>query len=137
MSDPLAPEVVVKRFIQAMNSWELAAWKLSRAARDSANPSLYQSEVMAMQREVFSKHCTQRERLHGREGSFQRPPEYAPERETIIQVDVHGARAHVDTKREAALGGVSHRYVLHRDDGAWLIDSLKRMHNGIWVPTIL
>jgi NTF2 fold immunity protein len=137
MSDSLAPEVVVKRFIQAMNSWELAAWKLCRAARDSANPDAYQPEVMATQLAVFAKHCTARERPHGRQGSFQHPPEYDPERETIVKVEVEGERAHVDTNRDAVLGGGPHRYVLHRGARGWLIDSLKEKVDDAWIPKIL
>jgi len=137
MSDSLAPEVVVEHFIRAMNVWEIAAWKLARAARDTMTPASHQHQVTAAQIEVFAKHCTARERPQGRQGSFQRPPEYDPEREMIVRVEVQGARAYVDTHRDAVLGGGPHRYVLHRCNGTWLIDSLKETVDGAWVPKVL
>lgn len=79
-----SPELVVERFIQAMNSWELAAWELSRAARGSEDPASYRTTVLSMQNDLFAKYCTPRQRPHGRLGSFQRPPEYDPERETSL-----------------------------------------------------
>jgi len=136
-ADAGSPEFVVQQFIQAMNVWELAAWKLSRAARDSAGPAAYQHQVLAAQLEVFSKFCTARDRPHGRQGSFQRPPEYDPEREPIVRVEVRGSRAYVDTTRDAVLDGGLRRYVLQRHEGAWLIDSAKAMVEGAWVLSSL
>ena len=137
MSAALQPAEVVEEFIRAMNAWGLAAWQLHRAARDSADPASYQEQVLAMQHEVFAKYCTARERPRGRQGSFQRPPEYDPEREQVTQVDVTEDRAYVDTEREAILGGGAHRYVLHHKHGVWLIDSLKESVDGAWIPKVL
>jgi len=136
-SNVVPPELVVQQFIQAMNAWELAAWKLGRAARDAADPAAYQHQVLASQLEVFSKFCTARDRPHGRQGSFQRPPEYDPEREPIVGVEIRGSRAYVDTTRDAVLDGGLRRYVLHRHEGVWLIDSAKTMVEGAWALSSL
>ena len=45
--------------------------------------------------------------------------------------------AHVETARVSALGGGSYRYTLHRRQGRWLIDGLKRKDGDRWVRDIL
>ena len=70
---------------------------------------------------VFTMYCTARDRPYGRQASFQRPPEYDPERETITRTEILRNKAFVDTERVAVLGGGSYRYVLHKVAGRWLI----------------
>ncbi len=87
---------------------------------------------------MFAEHCTVQERPQGRRASFQKPPQYDPRRETITRVDIDGDRAYVETERVAPLGGGTYRYTLHRRQGLWLIDSVKRKDGGDrWVRDIL
>ena len=120
-----------------MNAWELRAWELSRAARDSPDRTSHWPEVQATLDSVFAKHCTARKRPQGRQASFQRPPEYDPQRETIIRTEVDRELAYVDTERVAPLGGGAYRYTLHRRDDRWLIDNVKRRDGDRWVHHIL
>jgi len=52
--------------------------------RDTDNPSSYQVAVLDSMTEVFGRFCTSKPRPHGRNGSFQNPPEYNPEVESIV-----------------------------------------------------
>ena len=105
MNESFSPESIVMAFIHAMNEWELSAWAASRQAHDTSNPESYWPDVTAGLEQVFAEFCTSRERLQGRQASFQRPPEYDPTSERIIASEIIGDKAHVDTIREAPLGG--------------------------------
>ena len=133
------PGSVVTAFITAMNAWEIAAWKAQRASRESGNQSAYQSPVLAEMNRIFRAYCTPKERKRGRKGSFQRPPEYDPDNEAIMDVAVDDGqrRAFVTTKRQAVLGGGAYRYTLHNRHGKWLIENLKRESDGKWINHIL
>jgi NTF2 fold immunity protein len=137
MNEDPSPEAVVSAFIHAMNGWELNAWEASRRARDTPDPASYWLEVKAGIDLVFAEYCTSRDRPEGRHASFQRPPEYDPNVERIIGFELAGDKAYVDTERQAPLGGGALRYTLHRRNGKWLIDSLKRKSGDKWVRAIL
>lgn len=131
------PESVVHAFIAAMNQWERDAWQAMRAVRDSDQPASYQAETLRKLHAVFAAYCTSRKRPYGRQGSFQNPPEYDPQNETVHSSSVEKSRASVDTIRNAILAGGRHRYILHRQAGQWRIDSVKHEHDGNWEISIL
>lgn len=137
MSEAKEPSQVVADFIQAMHEWELASWAARHACRDSGDPSSYQAGVAEACDLVFGAHCTSKDRPHGRQGSFSKPPEYDPAREVIGATSIDGDAATVDTTREAVLGGGNFRYVLHLVGGNWLIDNLKVERDGKWCKAIL
>src|SRR6185295_7113522 len=110
MPEDPSPESVVAQFIQAMNAWELQAWDLAQAARSTPDQASYWLEVQARVESVFAKHCTVRERPQGRHASFQRPPEYDPQREQITNAEQDGQRAYVETERKATIGSGTYRY---------------------------
>lgn len=132
-----APESVVVAFIRAMNEWELRAWDASRKARETPDPESFWPEITASLDHVFAEFCTPRKRPQGRASSFQNPPEYDPKTERILGSETSGAKAHVDTERQAPLDGGLRRYVLHLRSGKWLIDSVKDQDGERWQPAIL
>jgi hypothetical protein len=134
--DPLS---VVRAFIEAMNRWETESWLTERSFRTTGDPFSYQADVRARMDVIFSNFCIPRDRKYGRNGSFQKPPEYDPQHEKILETEVDEVRkrAHVTTHREAVLGGGRHRYTLVRRGGKWLIDTLKREQTGEWQSVIL
>jgi hypothetical protein len=133
------PGSVVTSFITAMNSWEVAAWEAQRACRDSSDPASYQVTVLQEMNRIFCTYCTLRERKYGRQGSFQRPPEYDPITEHIASVSVNESqrRAYVTTERQATFAGGIYQYVLQKIGGQWLIDSLRYDVDGEWNSHIL
>ena len=119
------PESVVRCFIAEMNRWETESHVARRAVRQSDNPASYQAPVTAAMNRIFSAYCTPKPRPHGRQSSFQNPPEYNPEHETVLSSVIRGPSASVRTERDSVFGGLF-RYALKRIDNRWLIDTLKR-----------
>ena len=128
------PESVVSGFIASMNFWEIQAWTLSKKSKDGQ----IWAEILRAQEAVFASFCTPKDRPFGRNGSFQKPPEYDPQNESIVASDFEREdRAHVETQREALLGGGRYRYTLYRRGGRWLIDNIKFYEAGTWTRSIL
>ena len=131
------PESMVLSFIAAMHQWELNSHASCRAVRDSADPTSYQTSVANSMADVFSRFCTPKPRPYGRNASFQNPPEYNPEHESIQSSEIRGSLAYVHTNRDAAFGGLF-RYTLKRMDNCWLIDTLKQCNDdGSESPVVL
>lgn len=133
------PASVVRSFIQAMNQWETDSWEAQRRSRTTQKPALYQLEVRSRLDSLFARFCSPKERKYGRQGSFQKPPEYNPDTEhiTATEIDPSSHRAWVFTRRLVLLGGGHYRYTLVRVDGRWRIDTLKQESNGEWRGAIL
>lgn len=130
------PTSVVCAFIAAMNKWEISCADASKSAKASGNQSDWKW-VLGTMNDVFGIYCTFKPRPHGRQGSFQRPPEYDPEKEKIISSSIDGQRSMVDTTREAVLGGGNYRYTLLRQAGQWRIDNVKFDEGESWRNAIL
>ena len=127
------PESVVDAFIRAMNPWETYANRVSRDRGVDAWPEILRSQAV-----VFYAFCTRKDRKHGRNGSFQRPPEYDHDQEKIAAVEpVSEKRAHVETVRESLLAEGRYRYVLLRQKERWLIDSVQFFDGNGWQRSIL
>ncbi|MEM6293195.1 MAG: NTF2 fold immunity protein [Myxococcota bacterium] len=131
------PESVVRAFIAAMHGWEVESKRLSREAGNASDPAAYWVPVTERMNAIFKSYCTRKERPHGRQGSFQDPPEYDPSREQVLRSEVEKRRVMVDTERQAIFAGGRHRYVLLREGGKWLIDSVKQELQGRWERGIL
>ena len=132
-----SPESVTRSFIEAMHHWEIESEQARRAARKTEDPASCQLSSREKVNEIFQFFCTQKERKYGRQGSFQSPPEYDPEKEKIIAAKEEGNLAEVESEREAILGGGRYRYVLRKQNGRWLIDTLKFYDLDDWKPHIL
>ena len=133
------PASVVFHFISAMNAWELKSWQSQRANRGAVDVAVHQSGILDDMQTIFALYCTPKKRANGRNGSFQRPPEYDPVRERILHFreDEDGKHAFVTTYREGTLGGGHHKYTLVRRTGKWFIDTLKRQTGDEWRNAIL
>ena len=127
------PESVVLAFIAAMNRWEIACWEASRAAGDAYD----MASAKKTMDDVFDVYCTPKPRPYGRQGSFQKPPEYDPKNEKIIGTSIKGRKSTVDTDRNAVLAGGKYRYTLFLKDGQWRIDNLKYDLGGRWLNNAL
>ena len=125
------PGAVVASFIVAMNAWEIETAASHSRAKQTGSMADYNLPLLA---EIFDRHCTVRDRPRGRLSapSFQRPPEYDPRTETIVEVVEKDQRtANVETIRGAPLGG-RYRYTLHRSRGQWRIDSVACLFGETW-----
>jgi len=127
------PESVVENFIRTMNAWETYANRVSREQKADAWPEIHRSQKI-----VFDAFCTQKDRKQGRNGSFQRPPEYNPDSEVIVGVEPFtNSKTHVITERNAILGGGQYRYILLRQGKRLFIDSVKFLDGNNWQNSIL
>ena len=132
------PSAMVESFIAAMNAWEIATASAHRRARDAGLGAAFDGN-RPMLAEIFLQHCTPRDRPYGRLAAptFQRPPEYDPATESIVETTIKKAGvAWVETHRAASLGG-RFRYTLHLRSGRWAIDSVARLGGGGWVKETL
>ncbi|REK28190.1 MAG: hypothetical protein DWQ42_05590 [Planctomycetota bacterium] len=123
-----SPEKVLRGFISSMHRWELDAWARSRAVRDMPDPSSYQAEVMEKMKAIFAEFCTSKERPYGRQGSFQKPPEYDPHAEEVVEINhVSPHRTEITTQRSTGFSE-KRRYVLLKENGRWRIDNAKAVN---------
>jgi hypothetical protein len=127
-----SPQAVVESFIRAMNAWELEATNLSRQCRKTSEPEAYWPEIKKKLAVIHEQFLSPRKRVYASEPSFQRPPAYDPQKETIVLVEVESSQARVETHRKAMLGGGQYRYLLQKTGGKWLIDSVKYLSGEKW-----
>lgn len=122
------PQSVFLAFCTAMNAWERECWK----RRNEPDIQAEQARGLAAMNQIFAEFCTPKERKYGRLGSYSNPPEYDPNSEAILAVDVKGKKAFIETQQST---GFSHRckYTLMLLDGRWLVDNKQWMdHEGKW-----
>jgi NTF2 fold immunity protein len=128
------PGEVVRSFIAAMSAWETETAVAHRRARDAGLGATFDNNQSVLE-EIFRSHCTPRDRPWGRLKApfFQRPPQYDPAAEKVVEVTLKDKRvATVDTMRTAVLGGGRYRYTLHTHNGQWLIDNISWFSGGEW-----
>jgi hypothetical protein len=118
------PAQVLRRFIADMNTWELRIAATYKGLPPEEHQAFW-TEARDTLREIFARWCTPKERKHGRLGSFQDPPEYQPDMEDVGETVVESPRrASVYTQRRSGFG-FQQKYVLVKQDGRWLLDSVK------------
>lgn len=118
------PAEVVRRFIADMHVWELQAAEAHKASTPDDNERFWQANNAALA-EVFARWCTTKDRKYGRSGSFQKPPEYQPDGEDVLETIIESSRrACVYTQRRTGLA-FKQQYVLLKHKGSWLIDNVK------------
>ncbi len=120
------PEAVLRGFILAMHDYELAA------ARATSN-----AEIHVLMQVVFDRFCTQKPRPYGRYGSFQSPPEYDPDGEYLVSIElVNSRRAELSTRDDR--WNQENLYVVLKQRKHWRLDSKKRrLIGGQWSAAIL
>lgn len=130
VSDYSDPQTVVTAFIEAMNAWEIETEDFHYKNRKSGNHKEIWRTTNYSLAAIFADLCTSKERPHGRDGRFQKPPEYDPKNDVIKTVDLSGRRAKVETFREAILGRGRYQYVLIKQFDRWFIDNVKHRLSG-------
>lgn len=133
-----APHDVLLAFITAMHEWEKEAWLESRRTRSDTNPSAYQLGVAQRMNAIFAAYCTPKQRLQGRNGSFQHPPEYDPSTEKILDlIEASPMRVLIHTQQESGFRNRC-QYVLLQLRGLWRIDSRRIVYDdGTSIPNVL
>ena len=127
--DHSAPEKVLRSFIFAMNRWEKNAAALRKA---HPHDSGIGKRTLDEMEKVFSIFCTPIKRPYGRQGSYQIPPEYDPEEEFLIAVNIVDPRRVELITRQNKMK-MEYLYVALKKKGRWLLDSKKsRMIGAKW-----
>ena len=108
-----------------MHQWEVESWAASHAVKNNADPSSIFTEIKDKQETIFEKFCTQKPRPYGRLGSFQKPPEYDPLHEYILDVtEERKGRVLIRTKQTTGFQETFQYVLLWRTSG-WRIDNKK------------
>lgn len=132
------PASVVRGFIYQMHCWEAIAGSLSASAQARFRPdngsSLHAEEVRvsAVYRQIppfiVSIYLTKRPKDYEPSISFSIPPEYDLQTEKVKRVvPKTKSQVIVETERKADYMGGMREYTLKKQDGIWLIDSLRAM----------
>ena len=129
------PASVVRAFIHQMHCWEALAGFLSDSAQARFRPdddcTLHPEEVRLGEliRQIppfiVAIFPTRRDRAYVPSGSYSTPPEYNAAREKVTRViPKPRSTVVVETDRKSDYMGGLREYVLKKQDGAWLIDSV-------------
>jgi len=129
------PASVVRAFIRQMHCWEALAGALSEGAEarfNAAGDSTMHTEevrVSDLIRQIppfiVSIYLTQRGRAYVPSLSYSTPPEYDPRREKVTRViPKTTSQAIVETDRKTDYMGGLREYVVKKQGGIWLIDSV-------------
>ena len=116
------PEAFLRRFISAMNRWQLAAARDSEAIRTGPNevdpvlaPVVRQKTAQALD-DIFVEFCGRRESQNGI--TYSVPPSYDPATEKILSVERHGRYTRIRTRQDTRFGETL-LYTLSRSTNGW------------------
>jgi hypothetical protein len=129
------PASVVRGFIHQMHCWEALAGSLSASAQARYRPddddTLHPEEVRLsdLLRQIppfiVAIYLTPRERAYVPSGSYSVPPEYNPRTEAVTRVvPKTKSQVIVETDRKTDYMGGLREYVVKKQEGVWLIDSV-------------
>ena len=129
------PASVVRAFIHQMHYWEGLAGSLSGGAQarynpensSSMHPEEYRISQLTRQIPAFiaNIYLTKSKRTGPKPGSYSIPPAYDPATETVVRVvPKTKSQVVVETDRKADYMGGPRLYILKKEDGLWLIDSV-------------
>lgn len=118
-----------------MHYWETLAGSLAESAQARFRPDddstlhpeeMRQSElVQQLPRFIVAMYLTRRDRAYVPSGSYSTPPEYDPRREKVTRViPKTTSQVIVETDRKSDYMGGLREYVVKKQDGIWLIDSV-------------
>ncbi len=135
------PASVVESFIHQVHCWEALAGALGASAQARFNPEgdstmhPEESRVSELLRQVppliVTIYLTQRKRAYVPSGSYSVPPEYDPATEAVTRViPKTKSQVIVETFRKADYFGGPREYVVKRQGGVWLIDSVSATVGG-------
>ena len=113
---------VLKKFIIAMNRWEVYFFNLieeydeNSKNSDSLTPKI-QEELDA----IFNSYCTLKERKYGRQAALGFPPDYSPDEEILATEVLKKNKIAIETQDHSILE-YRYRYTLHYKNKEWRID---------------
>lgn len=109
---------IFNSFLKEMNEWEVSYYN-SRQNDRSGDKAPYREKLDA----IFNKYCTIKDRKYGRQTamSVSYPPDYDPENDEILDVDVNKNRATVVVQKHTGFKN-KYRYTLHFKNNEWRID---------------
>ena len=88
----MEPSDAVNAFIVAMHEWEKQADVEFQRAKENGTIGTLTERLLDSQAAVFERFCTSKPRTYGRNGSFERPPEYDSAKEKVISCEIQGRR---------------------------------------------
>ena len=129
---------VLKKFIIAMNKWEVYYCTLSM---DYVDKGEYEklATLDAKKREeldaIYNTYLTLRERKYGRQSSLRvgYPPEYSPDEEILATEVLKKNKIAIETQEHSVMK-YRYRYTLHYKNKEWRIDKKEvyRRRNDKW-----
>jgi hypothetical protein len=122
-------------FFTAMNQWEIDSWRRSRQVKDGQLSHEEATAVTAKRLdEIFAQYCVPGSLTRG--VSYQKPPEYNPEAEPILEVEEKSTtRVMIVTQQTTGFKNKC-MYEVALTDGEWQV--AKRAWkdvSGKWVKT--
>ena len=132
---------VLKKFIIAMNKWEVYYYNLTMEYVDKGEYEKLEP-LDAKKREdldaIFNTYCTLRERKYGRQAALGFPPDYSPDEE-ILATEVLKKNKIVIETQEHSVMKYRYRYTLHYKNKEWRIDKKEvyRRRNDKWEKYLL
>lgn len=124
-----SPEAALWAYIHAMNRWETESARKFKAKGTGKTLDQKLDEILDALEPIVALHCTPRDRPYGRT-SFGLLPEYDPQVESLLKVDLEKPSRAVILTRHERLG--TFRYVALKKGGRWLLDNKKIDLSGKW-----
>jgi hypothetical protein len=132
---------VVEGFIHQMHCWEALAGSLSASAmaryRPQGGSSMHPEEarlsdaLRPIPPFLVAIYLTDRKHAYVPSGSYSVPPEYDPAMEAVVRVvPKTKSQVIVETDRKSAYMGGLREYVVKKQGGGWLIDSVSATVGG-------
>ncbi|PXZ07169.1 hypothetical protein DKK70_04750 [Gilliamella apicola] len=129
---------VLKKFIIAMNKWEVYYHTLTMEYVDKGEYEKL-APLDAKKGEelnaIFNTYCTLKERKYGRQAALdtQYPPEYSPDEEILATEVLKKNKITIETQEHSVMK-YRYRYTLHYKNKEWRIDKKEvyRRRNDKW-----
>jgi len=117
---------VLKKFIIAMNKWEVYYHAITMEYVDKGEYEKLTSLRPRKKEEldaIFNTYCTLRERKYGRQAALdtQYPPEYSPDEEILATEVLNKNKIAIETQEHSDME-YRYRYTLHYKNKEWRID---------------
>lgn len=125
-------------FFTAMNQWEIDSWCNSRLEKDGqlSYESYEEETAIASKRleEIFAQYCVAGSQTRG--VSFQKPPEYDPEAELILEVEEKSTKRVTIATQQTTGFKKKCKYDVVLTDDAWRVAKRAWQDvSGKWVKT--
>ena len=117
---------VLKKFIIAMNKWEVYYNTITMDCVDRdeyENLASLEANKGVELNAIFNTYCTLKERKYGRQAALnnQYPPEYSPDEEILATEVLNKNKIAIETQEHSLLEE-RYRYTLHYKNKEWRID---------------